>query len=36
MITPVLESARVLNGLNTGLNKKEMQMTNFSDDACKL
>ncbi len=31
-----LESARVLNGLNIGKLKKEMQIINISDDACKL
>ncbi len=31
-----LESARVLNSLNTGKLKKEMQIINFSDDAWKL
>ncbi len=27
---------RALNSLNTGKLKKEMQIINFSDDACKL
>ncbi len=31
-----LESAPVLNSLNIGKLKKEMQIINFSDDACKL